>query len=376
MDVSGLNNPTIQVVSTKVRQAIDPRPTGYGNRVCDYIVKLMTSRFFKDDADESFDKEVRDMRPIVSHYVPTARMNEYIKNKAGDSKPDTIRTLMTITIERMATDAFERHGLMDVLALYHCEMNPNNLVLAALEDIPTKDLWKVVLKDMPSRGGSEEFYLSTRNGYEFTLRPVYEADRGDILVGPKYDIINGYGLKRTAVIDMVSFENGGQEWIVFGNDDRFDTIIAGTHYAMYRHVDTPTSKTACPHYRLYNMYGSVCVNTHVYYVPVILARLLRGVKRGHNLLEMLPHPEDMLYLTHHRTSLNRTVIALLCAAFSGELYHGVSGVEGLREMVDYYKEYRLSDVFSNGLYKAWAHTDAFHGKGHQWDKLYESMFNR
>jgi len=374
MAAFGVNNQANQVIQKRVSYINDSRTTGYGNRVIDYAWKAANSRVFDETANDEYDHEIRTVMSAKSTYSPSTMMKSYLLEKIGDCSPAMISVLMSSAIDRMVFDAYRKFGIWDVFAMYMCEINPTNLLLAIADSIPDEDIWRVALKEMPSRGGSIERSFLTSGSTEICIRPVFEADRGHLTVGPFILVHNGDKVLRTAVVDLVSFSNNHPEFIIFGNDIRYTPNIGGVDFGYYRHTDSPTSKTACPHYRLYNIWGNIIINSTVFDVPVILARLIRGQKRGHNLLEMLPYAEDLLYLIHHRPSIERTVVALICAAFSGKLMMGVYSVENLRSLVNDYKDYKMSSVFSGSHYKKWAYTDAFHGSGFQWDKLYDSMF--
>jgi len=290
-------------------------------------------------------------------------------------KSDTyIPFLVSTALGRVLHHAYEKYGLMDVRDLLYCEVNVMMAILCMIHETPIGDMWKVILRDMPSRGGSTEISYTSRSGRMISLRAVSEMDRKGMLVGPSIGITTQEGVARDALIDLVSYSHGCEELIVIGRDDRYTLDLGVATYTKYSHVDSPISKTATPHYRLYNIWGACNMGDVIINYPVIYARMLRRVPYGGNILEHLPYPSDILHLISMRPELMEFTCGIIWMICRGESINYTSGTS-LRTIISSRGTFTIKNVFDNGLYQKTPYTDLNHGKGFQWIKIYNEMFN-
>jgi len=365
------------VVVPKVSYVIDPRGPGKTTRVIDCLAQCPRSRDFQDVEDIEFDTEVkaivRTVRKVQIHPKMMNHCREIIGKDLMARSDVYIPFLLNSAMERVLKHSFNTHGLNDVIDLLYCEVNVMMAIMCMVHETDIKDIWRVVLRDMPSRGGSVEISYTSRGGRTINLRAVSEMDRKGIIVGPSIGIVTEEGVHRNALIDLVSYSHGSEELIVIGRDDRYTIDMDSAVYTTYTHVDSPVSKTATPHYRLYNIWGQINMGDVILNYPVIFARMLRRSTSG-NVLENLPYPGDLLHLFKLKPELEEFGCGLVRMINSGDTITYTSG-SSLRNLVASRGSYRIKNVFDKELYMKTPYTDGNHGRGFQWNKIYDEMFN-
>jgi len=369
--------PPTTAETPKISFICDPRGSGKTTRVIDCLAHCPRSRDFQDIEDVSFDEEfkgtMRNVRKIQMH----PKMAEHCVAMLGKDimrRPDVhIPFLLQSAAERMLRHSFDKFGLDDVRDLLYCEVNVMMAVLCMIHDTPIGNIWRVSLRDMPSREGSIEISYTAVNARLINLRAVSEMDRKGVLVGPSIGVTTDDGVCRDALIDLSSYSHNSEELIVIGRDDRYDTYIGDLHYTTYSHVDSPISKTATPHYRLYNITGCINMGDVILNYPVIYARMLKRAYTN-NVLEMLPYPGDILHIISLRPELEEFSCGIIRMICHGDRIQYSSGND-LRSFIRSRGSYRIKHVFDNGLYMKTSYTELNHGKNYQWNKIYNEMFN-
>jgi len=242
-----------------------------------------------------------------------------------------------------------------------------------LEDVDMDKAWRVALKDMPSRGGAEENTVMLPSGTVVQLRAVAAMDRRGAIIGPSL-IISQNDITVSAMLDLITFDLLTFELIVLGENMPETADVGGMTYVSYKHVDSPNSKTATPHYRLYDPWSSINLGRTKLKLPVLFARMLRFAGPFYNVLEALPYAQDVERLIQHRPDLTQLTLRIITNILKGRAINFVD-MSSLRREVSSPVELSMSSVFTNHTYKKTAFTDENHGKGPHWNRLYTEMFS-
>jgi len=375
---SGDAKPVSSVSEITIGQVLDPRGSGKAFRVVDYMSELPYSRDYGDTVNEDFDKDVKSIIKFNTKLIIPDRLMLYVNSSIGSTLPydyeSQCKFLISSAMERICFHSFSIGGYDDVLYTLHCDVNPFMALLCMADNIPAKDMWKIALRDMPSRGGSIETFFHSTYGKSIQLRAVSEMDRKGISAGPAMAISTPEGVHRMAIIDMLSSVVDGEELIILGHDERYELDIDGVIYAQYTHLDSPGSKTATPHYRLYPIYGSIDIGGMILQLPALMYRLLKRRGPHKNVLEALPYPNDVARLLVLRQDLSQLIYYIIRAICNGRPLNFRSPSE-LRQKAESNLKIIHEEIFRNGLYIKTQYTDNNYGKGWAWKKLYSEMFH-
>jgi len=376
-----LTNPSCRAVRIMESQASDPREAWNLTRVIDLLTTVPKSRDFQEEKCDDFDTDVHSIVRKRREIKLPKRLMEWVKS-SFDSDPDTevdIPFLLNSAMEAMCQHAYgERHCLRDLLEFLHSSVNVMLTIIAITESVPPQNLWKVCLYDCPL-GDSGQYAVSsqimTRCVKVVHLREVTEHDRGGIMVGPSVIFTTIDGETRNAAFDLVSPSYRCNEFVVLGYASEPMVVeIDKVSYASYTHVDLPTStKTICPHFRLYDVYGSFDMGNCILELPVPLYKLLKNPNPRQNVLDSLHYAADMEILVQHRPDLEGLLAMVIKYIVTGTFFE-FSSMHTLETMVRSRAPMRLKEVIKEGQYIRTSYTNRCHGRGYQWEKLYNMMF--
>jgi len=348
-------------------------------RVIDLMARPPSSRDYGEQ-EETFDRMVKSMHRRPHRVKYPRKLERWLKDTRSVEEYHALIEnadyLISTCMERICADAFDKHGLFDVFDVLHCTVHPIMALLAMLEGLKEGDLFRVCLRSMPSRGGAAEHTIQIKVGEDsrtVNLRLVYEGDRKNTSVGPSVGIINGFGAERKAIVDL-STSSIEPEYIVYGQDEPYDYLSPSAAYITYRHIDSPAvSKTAIPHYRLYNPWGSSYVGNVIFEYPIIIAHMMRAPVGFSNVLQRLPYPSDLLFLMKYRPELSDVVAKVIKLINSGTPLAATNPVAFERQL-SVIPSFPLTAVVTEAGYVRTPFSEANHGIGHQWHKLYSEMF--
>jgi len=335
------------------------------------------SRDYQEDVDEAFDQDVLSITKLPLQLTFPPKFKKWMVSKIDpmlvDNLTPTVNFLLDKCAQRVCSHAFEKYGLNDVLCLLRCSVNPYLAIMCELNDVPTDEVWKIVMRTIPSRGGGSDGVHMSSFGLALSFRSVTEIDRGSVGVGPSQSFTTPEGIVRKAFIDLMSCAADEEEYIIFGSDNRYTVLTHHGEYGMHTHVDSPDVKTCAQHYRLYYLYGSIKVGHMVLDIPIPTYRMLRLPGPHANILMALPYACDLQALIFSRPSITNVVTFLVYHVCMG-LPIVISGHDDLMRQVDAYGYVDPSRVFIDTLYKRTPYTELNHGGGRQWKTLYDKMF--
>jgi len=342
-------------------------------RLVDVIGRTPRSRDYQESADELFDAKVKavvkhDFRLLVPPQIQSY-LTRYVDGDISSTIMEDPSFMIESAAQRLAHHIYDEHGLGDLLVSLHCTINPIMLLLYSIHDPPMAKAWSSIMRMMPSRGGEEQVDVYI-DGEVHHLREVNEADRMNYAFGDLCPLDDIPGT--SAVVDPVS-RCVSYEYIVMGTPSEDVIGVKGKPHLVYRHTDKPGTKTASPHYRLYDPDAHVIVRGVLIRVPIIFANVVSGVCDGSNIIEHLPYPEDVTRLMEHRPKLAKLCVSLLYAVLYGEKLDPACDL-WFYQSIARYASMPLTAVFRNGSYRRTKFSDLNHGYGPVWNRLYQRMF--
>jgi len=351
--------------------ATDSRGVGCVLRVIDYMGRVPRSLDYQKDIDENFDRETHAIVRKRHRGVVLGRRAKLHLASILPDVPDDRDTsfLIDSMMQNICSVFFTKGGLHAVLSVLHCEPNPILALMATVHAVNASTHWNVILRDMPSCGGEVASRVTTAYGTVIDIRPVYPIDRGRRIIGPRIHLAMGEYDIVDAVEDVLSSATGF-EYIVLG--EREPTLFDhnGMEYLTYTHLDTPSSKTMTPHFRCYDINGTISNGVSID-VPQIFSRFICNPSQ--NVLENLPRVVDVKALAKARPTYAKRIYSILDMILNGRPIECYSS-QAIMRAIDNNAWATESDLMSDDKYIHTEYTDTHHGLGPQWAKIYADVF--